>query len=235
MNIGILLAAFVGAGIEFVETAAIAYALARAGFRREAISGTAAGLFMVAIASLLVGSSLRFIPLRPLQIAIGLLLLWFGGGWVRKAIKRQAAHQRPGWVSDPLGKIGANSALQAKFSKLNFIVMTKSAALEGLEAAIVVVTLGLASTAWVEAVIGAGVALLATVGIVAILHGHLKQIPEVLIKLGAGILLVSFGIFWLGEGAGVNWPGGDLVLLVIVPLTAMFSGIAIKVLRNKEA
>ena len=29
-------------------------------------------------------------------------------------------------------------------------------------------------------------------------------------------MLTSFGLFWVGEGAGVEWPGGDLVIPVLV-------------------
>jgi len=43
--------------------------------------------------------------------------------------------------------------------------------------------------------------------------GHLLKVPEVLIKLGAGILLMAFGTFWVGEGLGWNWPLGELMLL----------------------
>jgi uncharacterized membrane protein len=94
-----------------------------------------------------------------------------------------------------------------RFSRINFILMTKSSALEALEVAIVVVTLGLASGLG-EALLGTALALLLTVGVVAVLHGHLLKVPEVLLKLGAGVMLMAFGTFWLGEGVGVVWPLG---------------------------
>jgi uncharacterized membrane protein len=168
-------------------------------------------------------------------VAIGLLLAWFGGSWIVKAVKRQAAHTRAGWVTNPLAKIGAETEGHASFSKLNFLVMTKSAALEGLEAAIVIVTLGLASGSWLEAGLGAAIALLATIALVAALHGHFKRLPEVLIKLGAGILLTSFGIFWIGEGAGVPWPLGDGVIAGLVALLAVGAGGAIRMRRRRLA
>jgi len=31
-----------------------------------------------------------------------------------------------------------------------------------------------------------------------------------------GVVIVSFGIFWLGEGLGVAWPGNDLAVLAII-------------------
>jgi uncharacterized membrane protein len=36
-------------------------------------------------------------------------------------------------------------------------------------------------------------------------------------------MLTSFGIFWGGEGAHANWPGGDGALLLIIPVLALFS------------
>jgi uncharacterized membrane protein len=29
-------------------------------------------------------------------------------------------------------------------------------------------------------------------------------------------MLSSFGVFWVGEGAGVHWPGDDLAIPVLV-------------------
>jgi uncharacterized membrane protein len=36
-------------------------------------------------------------------------------------------------------------------------------------------------------------------------------------------MLCSFGIFWAGEGLGLDWPGGDASLLAIVPALAAAS------------
>ena len=32
-------------------------------------------------------------------------------------------------------------------------------------------------------------------------------------KYAVGVMLTTFGIFWAGEGAGVDWPGGDASLI----------------------
>jgi Ca2+/H+ antiporter, TMEM165/GDT1 family len=41
-------------------------------------------------------------------------------------------------------------------------------------------------------------------------------VPENTIKIAVGIMLSSFGVFWVGEGAGVHWPGSDLAIPVLV-------------------
>ena len=33
-------------------------------------------------------------------------------------------------------------------------------------------------------------------------------------KFGVGVMLSAFGVFWTGEGLGVDWPGQDLALVV---------------------
>ncbi len=234
MNVGVFVGVLGSASVEFFETAAIAYAIARSGYHREAFWGTIAGLGLVGLATALLGTGLQFIPLYLLQIAIGLVLLWFGWGWVKKSVLRQVKQRRAGWISDPLKAEGIELESSARgFSRLNFIIMTKSSALEALEVAIVVITLGLPSGAWSEAELGAALALLLTVAVVVLLHGHLQKVPEVFLKLTSGIMLMSFGTFWLGEGVGFEWPLGDLALLVLVGLYGLICFLAICWLQRK--
>lgn len=234
MNVGVFVGALSSASVEFFETAAIAYAIARSGYKQEAYWGTLAGLVIVGVATAILGTGLHFIPLRLLQVVIGFVLLWFGWGWVKKSVLRQATMKRAGWVSDPLTSEGISlESRSTGFSRINFIIMTKSSALEALEVAIVVITLGLASGAWNEALLGTVLALLLTVAIVALLHGHLLKVPEVLLKLGAGVILMAFGTFWLGEGVGIEWPLGDLALVVLVSLYGLGCFLAIRWLRTR--
>lgn len=234
MNVGIFVAALSGASVEFFETAAVGYAIARSGYPREAIWGTVTGLTLVGIASAALGTGLQLVPVHLLQVAIGLVLLWFGWGWYKKSILRQANHRRAGWVTNVLEAEGIHLETGRRgFSKLNFIIMFKSAALEALEVAIVVVTLGLASKAWDEALIGTGVALLLTLCVVAILHGYLIKVPDVLLKLSAGILLLSFGTFWLGEGLGFDWFIEDWALFILVGVYSLIAALVIRLLQTK--
>ncbi len=39
-------------------------------------------------------------------------------------------------------------------------------------------------------------------------------------KFVVGVLLSSFGTFWLAEGAGAHWPGADASLLLLIPWMA---------------
>lgn len=118
-----------------------------------------------------------------------------------------------------------------QFSQLNFLVMTKSAAIEALEVALVVITLGLASGTWIEAIAGAGLALLLTVAVVAMLHGYLLTVPDVWLKLSAGVMLLSYGTFWLAEGLGFASPLGEFALPILI---GFYGGISLFAIRQLQ-
>ena len=42
-------------------------------------------------------------------------------------------------------------------------------------------------------------------------------------QAAVGVMLTSFGLFWVGEGAGVHWPGSDLAIVVIIGIFALFT------------
>ena len=50
------------------------------------------------------------------------------------------------------------------------------------------------------------------------LHRPLARVPENTLKFGVGVMLSAFGVFWTGEGLGIEWPGHDLALLVFAVL-----------------
>jgi Ca2+/H+ antiporter, TMEM165/GDT1 family len=235
LNSGIFIGAFLSSGVEFLEIVAIAYALAASGFRREALFGSAVGILGVTLAGALLGPELMFVRLRWLQIAAGLVLLYFGWNWTKKSVIRHVGGKRAGWIQNPLGgRILEAQNAASRFSYINFAVMTKSAALETFEVALIVITIGLSSRAWVEALGGASLALALTVGLVVVLHGYLQRWPDVLIKLGAGLILLTLGTYWLVEGLGIKWPMDELSALPLFGLFVLSSWIAILMMRRQR-
>jgi uncharacterized membrane protein len=234
INSGVFIGATLSSGIEFLEIVAIAYALSSTGFRREALLGSVAGIVGVAVAGSLLGPELLLFPLRWLQVAAGLVLIYFGWKWVRKSVVRQAVGKRAGWIENPLrNKPLETSPAKEGFSYLNFVVMTKCAALETFEVALIVITIGLSSRAWLEALSGAAIALAITVGLVISLHGYLRRLPDVFIKLGAGLMLLTLGTFWLLEGLGFKWPLDELSALPVFGLFLISSWIAVLLVRRQ--
>jgi uncharacterized membrane protein len=44
----------------------------------------------------------------------------------------------------------------------------------------------------------------------------LARVPENSLKFAVGVLLTAFGTFWGVEGAGEDWPGGDVALIPLI-------------------
>src|SRR5438270_7751309 len=83
-------AAFLASLVEVVEAFTIVLAVATLRGWRPAALGTAGGLGVLAGIVLLLGPLLDRVPISSLQLAIGILLLLFGMGWLRKASLRAA-------------------------------------------------------------------------------------------------------------------------------------------------
>ena len=99
----------------------------------------------------------------------------------------------------------------------------KGVFLEGLEVVITVLTLGTSAHRLGLASIVAGVAvvLVAVVGIAV--SKQLSAVPENAMKTSVGVLLISYGTFWVGEALKVKWPGNDGFLLALV----VFYGVSV--------
>jgi uncharacterized membrane protein len=51
-------------------------------------------------------------------------------------------------------------------------------------------------------------------------------------KLGVGLLLSSFGTFWVVEGLGGEWPGSDLAILGIAAAYSVATLLIIRLLAR---
>ena len=195
------IASFTGTAVEFFESAAIAYAIVRAGYPREALSALVLGHILVFALAVLLAPLHELFPVFWLRLIAAVLLTGMGLNWSVKSIRRLILHKRPQWAEDPLGKVHvlpATSAVAA-FSPFVFLVMGKSSVVEAAEILLVVFPVAAATGAWAEAIWGvvAGISVV-SLSVLA-LHGHLKKIPEVKLKLGIGLLLLGIGISWLVE------------------------------------
>jgi uncharacterized membrane protein len=77
-------------------------------------------------------------------------------------------------------------------------------------------------------------ACVAVLAVGAVVHRPLSRVPENTLKFGVGVMLAAFGVFWTGEGLGVEWPGHDLILLAFVALF-LATGLATAALLRRPA
>jgi Ca2+/H+ antiporter, TMEM165/GDT1 family len=216
-------AAFLASLVEVVEAFTIVLAVAMLRGWRPAALGTIAGLAMLAGIVLLLGPLLDRVPVASLQLAVGVLLLLFGMGWLRKASLR-AAGVIPLHDEDAIfAAETAELTHQAHHRRRNQdwvagVTALKAVLLEGFEVVFIVIAVGAGRGLLVPASLGALAACMLVLAIGAAVHRPLSRVPENLLKFGVGVMLSSFGVFWTGEGLGIDWPGQDLALLLFAGL-----------------
>ncbi|HBJ85248.1 MAG TPA: hypothetical protein DDZ88_15515 [Verrucomicrobiales bacterium] len=197
------LAALLGTSVEYFETVAIAYAIIRAGYPREAISATVVGHVLVFIAAIYIWPVHELVPVFWFRFVAAFMLTLMGLYWTVKSIRRLMAGRRPRWVDDPLGKVGVSSAPHvALFSLLVFFIMLKSSVIEAFEILLVVFPIAASQSTWTPVLAGAASGIVGVTVLAVILHGQLKKVPEVRLKLVTGVVLALIGGSWLIELLG---------------------------------
>ncbi len=85
-----ILAAFLASLVEFVEALTIVLAVGTTRGWRAALTGAGTGAAFLVLLTLAFGPALQRIPITSLQLVVGILLLFFGMRWLRKAALRAA-------------------------------------------------------------------------------------------------------------------------------------------------
>lgn len=209
-------AAFVASTVEVVEAFTIVLAVATLRGWRPALSGSTSALIVLAIIVLVLGPALNLVPLQALQISIGILLLLFGLGWLRKAVLRAAGimalHDEAAIFERERSRIGEETRSSRSADWLAALAAFKAVLLEGLEVVFIVIAVGAGRGLLGAAALGALGAFVAVMLVGVIVHKPLSKVPENTLKFGVGVMLSSFGVFWTSEGLGAPLPGGDLAL-----------------------
>ncbi|HEY1635674.1 MAG TPA: hypothetical protein VGF64_13010 [Acidimicrobiales bacterium] len=220
----LVLAVFAASAVEMVEALTIVLAAGVSRGWRSALEGAGAALLALAVVVAAFGPALvRYVPLDVLRVVVGGLLLILGLQWLRKAILRasghKALHDEDAIYRRQVQELsGTPKATGRRRDATAFTVAFKGVLLEGLEVVMIVLTLGTTSGRLGLAAAGAAAAALA-VGLAGlVLARRLVEVPENTLKMVVGIMLVSFGTFWTGEGMGVDWPGTDLSILGLIAL-----------------
>jgi uncharacterized membrane protein len=225
-DIVLVLAVFGACLVEMVEALTLVVAAGVSRGWRSALEGAAAAVAVLGVLVVAVGVPLiRYMPIDALRVVVGALLLVLGLNWLRKAILRssghKALHDEDAIYAETVAELNEDSdtgsGLPSKGrDPVGFAVAFKGVFLEGTEVVLIVISLGAAQHRLGLAALAAVVALV-LVGIVGIVvTRQLSEVPENTIKTVVGIMLSSFGVFWVGEGAGIHWPGSDLAIPVLV-------------------
>ena len=195
----VLITTFLASAVEAIEMVTIVVGVGATRGWRSTLIGAASGFGVLAVVVLVLGAALSRVPIGPLRLIVGALLLTFGLQWFRKGIMRVAARGLAG-----IGGQDPHEAAEWTGPGMDWtawFLAFKGVVLEGLEVAFIVVG-----------------------GIGLLLHRSVRRIPRSLLQLIVGILLTTFGTFWAIEGLGVEWPGGDAAipgLLVLYVATAL--------------
>ncbi len=232
-------AAFFASAVEFVEAFTIVLVVGVTVNWRSALLGALAATATLALLVATLGTALvQWVPLDVLRIVIGTLLLLFGLKWLKNAILRyaglKARHDEEAIYEETRAQLRARGGVDAsssRFDLFGFLLSYKSVLLEGLEVAFIVITFGLSaatstasrSSGIASAALGALAAGLLVILVGALVRVPLAKVPENTLKFVVGIMLTTFGTFWLGEGFGVEWPLSDIFLLI---LAAIYLGAA---------
>jgi uncharacterized membrane protein len=216
---------FLACAVEAVEALTIVLAVGTTRSWRSAFYGVGAALLALAAVVAALGPAVGSIPIGALRVVVGGLLLVFGLQWLRKAVLRaaglkalhdeQAIFARQAELARTEGGRASNA-----IDGYAFTIAFKGVLLEGLEVVFIVLTFGTNQHDVGLAAAAAAVAVIVVVAAGVAVRAPLARVPENTMKFVVGVLLSSFGTFWLAEGVGAHWPGGDASLLGLIAWTA---------------
>ncbi len=234
-----LIGAALAVGLELLEALAIVMAVGSTRRWRDAVIGAVGAVVLLAVVVVAVGPLLLArLPLQPLQVVIGTALLLFGLEWLRKGVLRLAGRRSPSdsfqeYLEEREALEGMDAPPPGRPDWPARVVAGKGVLLEGVEVVLIVAALGAGPDGLAPAVAGAAVAVAVTLAIGFALHRPLMRLPESHLKYAVGIVLSSFGVFFLGEGLSVEWPLADGALLYIAVTLLIVSQVQIRTLVSE--
>lgn len=239
-TVALALAVFGASAVEMVEALTIVVAVGATRGWRSALEGAAVAVVLLTVVVAAVGLPLiHYVPIDTLRVIVGGLLLVLGLSWLRKAILRasghKALHDEDAIYQETVAELrqGRNGAGPARGrDAMGFTVAFKGVLLEGTEVVLIVISLGSSQNQLGLAAIAAAAAVVIVGGVGALVARQLSEVPENVLKTGVGIMLCSFGVFWVGEGAGVHWPGTDLFILALIGLFVVVTAGAVSRMRR---
>ncbi len=214
--------AFLASIVEFVEALTIVLAVGVTRQWRSTLLGVGASVLVLVLLVGVFGAAIAlFVPIGLLRLVVGGFLIVYGLQWLCKAVLRSAGakakHDEAAIYAREIASLVEEPPVAATgMDWISFTVAFKGVLLEGLEVAFIVITFGASAGQLGPAVLGATLAGVLVLAVGALLHRPLARVPENGLKYAVGLMLITFGTFWAGEGIGIDWPGADAVLLVLL-------------------
>ena len=235
--------AFLASSVEAVEALTVVLAVGVVRGWRPALLGSLGGLALLCVLVAVFGVALGSVRITILQQVVGVLLLLFGMRWLRKAMLRAAGvvsrHDEDALYESQCRALGGDcaptEATRPWWDLIALVTAFKAVTLEGIEVIVIVIGLGAVQGLLVEASLGALAACLLVVGAALILRRPLARVPENSLKLVVGIVMSAFGLFWFGEGIGLQWPYGDGAILGLMAILAGVAWLGIRLAARLNA
>jgi uncharacterized membrane protein len=236
-EVGLAVSVFLACAVEAVEALTIVLAVGGTRSWSSALSGVGAACVALAAIVAVLGTALQALPIDALRVVIGALLLLFGLQWLRKAVLRaaglKALHDEESEYERETQAALEAAGIPDGFDRYSFAVSFQGVLLEGLEVALIVVTLGSEHSDMALAAAAAAAAALLVLAAGIAVRAPLARVPENTLKFAVGVMLSTYGLFWAGEGLGISWPGGDAMLLVIALAVLAASLLTVRSLRQR--
>ncbi|MHB8148055.1 MAG: COG4280 domain-containing protein [Vulcanimicrobiaceae bacterium] len=214
----------VASTVEFVEAATIVLAVGFTQGWRAALGGALWASVALGVLVALFGPLLANIAsVHRIEVFVGPFLIVYGIGWLRKAVwrysGRKALRDEQANYDREITRLRAD-----REHHLGFATAFQGVFTEGLEVAVIVVTFAASrpnSIAWAAG--GAAVAFAAVLMAAIALHKPFSRVPENALKATVGVMLLSLGTLWAGEGLGLTWWLGDSTLFALIALYLVIS------------
>lgn len=224
--------AFLASGVEMVEALTIVLAVGiTRGWARALLAALCAVVVLATIVAIAGPRLPALVENHWVKLVVGLIALYVGWSWLRKAVLRAAGLKALRDESASFAR--ERETLERESGAAAFTTAFNGVLTEGIEVVAIVLALGSHSAAMLDAAtLGALTALAAVVLVGLIVHQPLSRVPENAMKYVVGIMVTAFGIFWTGEGLQIAWPASDVALFYLAALILVLAASTTLALRR---
>jgi uncharacterized membrane protein len=232
-----MLTAFLASFVECIEALTVILAVGAVLGWHGALGGAGSALALLLAIVVILGPLVTLVPLQVVHLGIGALLLVFGVRWLRKAVLRAAGivplRDESAAYAQQSNRFRALRAGPGGLRQSAWMPAFQVTMVEGVEVIFIVVAVGAAGRLllW-PAGLGALGALFLVSALGVVLHRPLARVPENALKFTVGVLTCAFGLFWLGEGVGVNWPGEDGSVLLLAAAVLVAALVCVRLVKR---